>query len=85
MPANVNAEDMQALLQTNIPGMGVINIERTGDCTGRKWSVTWLTVPGELPLIEVSDLTLIFVKLSYLCCHSVDYCQNLWNFKISNF
>ena len=61
MPADVNAEDMQALLQTNIPGMGVINVERTGDCTGHKWSVTWLTVPGELPLIEVSAMTV------YLC------------------
>ena len=62
MPADVNAEDMQALLQTNFPGMGVINIDLTGDCAGRKWSVTWLTVPGELPLIEVSDLTVC------LCC-----------------
>ena len=58
IPANMNVEDLQALLQTNIPGMGVVNVEHTGDCTGRKWTITWLTVPGELPLIEVSDLTI---------------------------
>ena len=57
IPADISAEDLQAFLQTNIPGMGVVNIEHTGDCTGRKWTITWLTVPGELPLIEVSDLT----------------------------
>ena len=71
MPADVNVEDLQALLQTNIPGMGVIKVERTGDCAGRKWSVTWLTVPGKLPLVEVSDLTvylryiIFYVSLSF--------------------
>ena len=56
VPADVSAEDMQALLQTNIPGMGVISVEHTGDCSGPKWTITWLTVPGQLPLIEVSVL-----------------------------
>ena len=54
MPGNVNAEEMQALLQTNIPGMGVINVDRTGDCAEPEWKITWLTIPGQLPLIEVS-------------------------------
>ena len=58
MPGNVNAEEMQALLQTNIPGMGVINVDRTRtrDCAEPEWSITWLTIPGQLPLIEVSLL-----------------------------
>ncbi|KAI0230282.1 Fibrocystin-L [Lamellibrachia satsuma] len=55
VPAHLTTEDMQALLQTNIPGMGVINVQHTGDCTGRKWTITWLTTPGELPLIEVTS------------------------------
>ena len=62
IPGDVNGEDMQALLQTNIPGMGVISVDRTGDCSAPVWPITWLTVPGELPLLEVSVL---------LACHSV--------------
>ena len=58
IPADISAEDLQALLQTNIPGMGVVKVERTGDCAGREWTITWLTVPGDLPLIEVSELTM---------------------------
>ena len=70
VPADVTAEDMQALLQTNIPGMGVISVEHSGDCIGRKWTITWLTVPGEQPLLEVSHLAVSLDTMSY---HGVDF------------
>ncbi|KAI0230284.1 Fibrocystin-L [Lamellibrachia satsuma] len=55
VPAHLTSEDMQALLQTNMPGMGVINVQQTGDCTGRKWTIKWLTTAGELPLMVVTS------------------------------
>ena len=52
---DVSAEKLKAGLES-LPGMGVVDVSRSGDCAGYKWRVKWDTVGGDRPTITFVSL-----------------------------
>ena len=55
LEADVSAEKLKAGLES-LPGMGVVDVSRSGDCAGYKWRVKWDTVGGDRPTITFVSL-----------------------------
>ena len=53
--ANITAEELQALIVQTFDE-GQIAVERTGSCASYTWDITWQTVGGTKPHIEVRTL-----------------------------
>lgn len=66
LDVNISAEDLKYALQ-GIPELGQLSVSRTGDCKSFAWTIDWLTMPGNQPLLQVNMITIIeaTVQLKY--------------------
>ncbi|MBN3294522.1 PKHL1 protein, partial [Polypterus senegalus] len=58
LPVNISAADLKYAL-VGIPGMGQVDVLKWGDCRGYVWKVTWLSVPGKQPTLQINSSSVI--------------------------
>ncbi|MBN3294524.1 PKHL1 protein, partial [Polypterus senegalus] len=58
LPVNISAANLKYALE-RIPGMGQLDISRWGDCRGYWWRVTWLSAPGNQPVLQINSTSVI--------------------------
>ncbi|XP_056597030.1 fibrocystin-L-like [Triplophysa dalaica] len=63
LPVDISAGDLQYALQ-GIPELGQLDVQRYGDCTYNIWDISWLTVPGNQPLIKINSSAVVGVNPS---------------------
>ncbi|XP_057684607.1 fibrocystin-L-like [Corythoichthys intestinalis] len=58
LSVNTSGKDMKYALE-GIAGMGVVDVRYAGTCRRPKWVVEWVTQPGDQPLLELTDSSLV--------------------------
>lgn len=58
LPVDISEEELKYALE-GIAGMGQVDVDQRGSCRGPKWRVKWLTVPGDQPLIQINDSSVV--------------------------
>ncbi|KAG5842965.1 hypothetical protein ANANG_G00183390 [Anguilla anguilla] len=61
LSVDISPEDLQYALQ-GIPEMGLVQVTRSGGCTGYSWRVQWLSNPGAQPLIQINSSSVLGVN-----------------------
>lgn len=52
LSVDISEEDLKYALE-GIEGMGQVQVKKFGDCRRPKWTVKWLTNPGDQPMMKV--------------------------------
>jgi len=52
LSVDIEAEDLRYALE-GVPGMGQVKVRKDGHCQRPKWTIKWLTRPGDQPMIQV--------------------------------
>ncbi|KAL6460366.1 hypothetical protein MHYP_G00303320 [Metynnis hypsauchen] len=63
LAVDISAKDLQYALQ-GIPELGQLSVTRAGDCKGYSWNIEWLTMPGNQPLLQINDSSVVGVNPS---------------------
>ncbi|XP_035847175.1 fibrocystin-L-like [Sander lucioperca] len=58
LPVDISEEDLKYALE-GIAGMGQVSVTWQGSCRHPKWTVKWLTKPGDQPLIQVDGSSVV--------------------------
>ncbi|XP_076865903.1 fibrocystin-L-like isoform X2 [Brachyhypopomus gauderio] len=65
LATDISAQDLQYALQA-IPDLGQLKVDRAGDCRGYWWTIGWLTMPGNQPLLQINDSAVMGVNPSVI-------------------
>ncbi|XP_062842250.1 fibrocystin-L-like [Trichomycterus rosablanca] len=63
LAVNISAEDLKCALQC-IPELGQLSVTRTGSCKSYAWTIDWLTIPGNQPLLQINSSAVVGVNPS---------------------
>uniref|UniRef100_A0A667XGZ1 PKHD1 like 1, tandem duplicate 2 n=1 Tax=Myripristis murdjan TaxID=586833 RepID=A0A667XGZ1_9TELE len=58
LSVDISEDDLKFALE-GIPGMGQVQVTQEGGCRRPKWKVKWLTKPGDQPLMQVNDSSVV--------------------------
>ncbi|XP_039677098.1 fibrocystin-L-like [Perca fluviatilis] len=58
LPVDISEKDLKYALE-GIAGMGQVSVTWQGSCRRAKWTVKWLTKPGDQPLIQVDGSSVV--------------------------
>ncbi|XP_045915057.1 PKHD1 like 1, tandem duplicate 1 [Micropterus dolomieu] len=58
LSVDISAADLKYALE-GISGMGEVSVTKQGSCRRPKWTVKWLTKPGDQPLLKVTNLSVV--------------------------
>uniref|UniRef100_UPI003AACF14E PKHD1 like 1, tandem duplicate 1 n=1 Tax=Centroberyx gerrardi TaxID=166262 RepID=UPI003AACF14E len=61
LSVDISEDDLKFALE-GIPGMGQVRVRKEGSCRRPKWKVKWLTKPGDQPLMQVNDSSVVGIN-----------------------